>query len=432
MTRSHKPARIAGLTVAAVAVAALALPSCGAQPPAPTVHESPAAAAATTTTLRPVADAYVFEAEPTANFGAETRLRADGDAGRRLTSLLRFDVSGVAGTVEDARLRLYVVDDGTVSGPSVGAVGQGWEESSVTWESRPRTAAAVAEMGPAPVGSWVELEVTALARRGDTVDLALEPRGTDGAHFYAREGSRPPELVVTSRHFPQGTMADAGGDMAAVASLGFDFATLSAYRGYLDEAWAHGVQVLVWLGGYDYNTCSWNWGDGKVRERIAEIRGHPAIFAYFVDDEPHAFCPGVVQALRDRNALVKSLDPGALTFIAENRVEAFDDLANVVDVLGVVAYPCSHKYGCVYSKITDKVTAVEQAGWTHYWGMVQTAGDEYYRSPSPTELQAILDTWHATRQEGEVNFAWDCCGRLETLKDHPDLWDVWRRENALW
>ena len=432
MTRSHRPARIAGRTVAAVALAALALPSCGAPPPASTVHESPSAATATTTTLRPVADAYVFEAEPTANFGAETRLRADGDAGRRLTSLLRFDVSGVAGIVEDARLRLYVVDDGTVSGPSVGAVDQGWEESSVTWESRPRTAAAVAEMGSAPAGSWVELEVTALARRGDTVDLALEPRGTDKTHFFAREGSRPPELVVTSRHFPQGTMADAGGDMAAVASLGFDFATSTPTA---DTSTRRGPAVCRSWSGWGATTTTPAAGTGATARcasaspRSAGTRRSSRTSS---TTSRTRFCPGVVQALRDRNALVKSLDPGAFTFIAENRVEAFDDLANVVDVLGVVAYPCSHKYGCVYSNITDKVTAVEQAGWTHYWGMVQTAGDEYYRSPSPTELQAILDTWHATRQEGEVNFAWDCCGRPETLKDHPDLWDVWRRENALW
>jgi len=187
----------------------------------------------------------------------------------------------------------------------------------------------------------------------------------------------------------------------------------------------------VWLGGFDYTSCTWSWDMAKLRDRLEDIKGHPAIYGYFVDDEPHAFCPTIVRDLRDRNALIKSIDPGALTFIAENRVEALAPLANVVDVLRVVAYPCSHQHGCVYSKITDKVAAAENAGWRHYYGMVQAAGDDYYRSPTPSELRRILDTWHATREEGEVNFAWDCCGRPETLADHPELWDTWRAENAL-
>jgi hypothetical protein len=227
-------------------------------------------------------------------------------------------------------------------------------------------------------------------------------------------------------------MANSSVDMPALKSVGFDFMVTSAYQMNLDKAWANGLSVLVWLNGFDYTTCTWNWTEEKLRQQLKEIQGHPAIFGYFIDDEPHNLCPDMRGKLSRRVEIVHEYDPGALTFIAENRPEAFAPLANVVDVLGIVAYPCSHANGCVYSKITDKVALAEAAGWHHYWGMVQTAGDEYYRVPTPAELRSILDTWHSTRQEGELNFAWDCCGRTETLANHPELWDVWRAENAGW
>lgn len=254
-----------------------------------------------------------------------------------------------------------------------------------------------------------------------------------GLLLYALAQPRTPHAPAATFRTttPHGTLANAHSNMRAVVSLGFDFVTVSAWREELDRAQAAGLKVLVWLGGFDYTTCRWNWSMAKLRDRLQDIKGHPAIFGYFVDDEPHAFCPTIVKDLRKRNALIKSIDPGALTFIAENRVEALAPLANVVDVLGVVAYPCSHQHGCVYSKISDKVAAVERAGWRHYYAMVQTAGDDYYRSPTPSELQRILQTWHATRAEGEVNFAWACCGRPETLADHPDLWTTWRQENGV-
>src|SRR3954452_24173291 len=57
---------------------------------------------------------------------------------------------------------------------------------------------------------------------------------------------------------PHGTLANAHSNMRAVASLGFDFVTVSAWPEELDRAQAAGLKVLVWLGGFDYTKCRWN------------------------------------------------------------------------------------------------------------------------------------------------------------------------------
>jgi acid phosphatase type 7 len=147
-----------------------------------------------------VADARVEEAVPGANFGTSRRMGVDGDPGLRIESLLRFDLAGLTGQVQAATLRLYVVSDGTGDGPEVYPAGGDWGESGVTWQTRPEPAgAAVADVGEAAAGDWVELDVTPLVTANGTVSLLLGQSGTDGAVFYAREGAQPPELVVVSR-----------------------------------------------------------------------------------------------------------------------------------------------------------------------------------------------------------------------------------------
>src|SRR5512143_3764421 len=61
--------------------------------------------AATTTTLKPVADAHANANYPTTNFGTGTAIKAD--ASPVIVSYLRFNVSGLSG-ITSAKLRIYV------------------------------------------------------------------------------------------------------------------------------------------------------------------------------------------------------------------------------------------------------------------------------------------------------------------------------------
>jgi len=73
------------------------------------------AAAVTEVTVAPTADARVLAAYPTTNFGSLSRLDVDNPGEQ---SFLRFDLTGVSGTVQRATLRLFV-RNGSANGPSI-------------------------------------------------------------------------------------------------------------------------------------------------------------------------------------------------------------------------------------------------------------------------------------------------------------------------
>ena len=240
-------------------------------------------------------------------------------------------------------------------------------------------------------------------------------------------------LALAVPAYGNGIYSSTEADPAAIHALGFEFAVASGYSENLDRFYAGGLKTLVWLGGYSQSSCSWSWSDDKIRERIADIKGHPGIYAYFLDDEPHAGpeCPNTPAQVRARNALVKSLDPGTTTVITENRTEAFGPLANTTDVMGLVMYPCNYAHGCDWDKIPARVAMAESAGVARYWGVPQAFGDEYYRRPTADEMQRIIDQWNATRAELDLAYAWDCCSDpMFGLNDAPELWELWRSENA--
>ena len=88
-------------------------------------------------TLRfaPIADSYVDSANTAKNNGTATKLRTDGSP--QVESLLRFNVTGIAGTVQSAKLRLSALADGTADGPALHTAASGWTETGVKWSNRP-------------------------------------------------------------------------------------------------------------------------------------------------------------------------------------------------------------------------------------------------------------------------------------------------------
>ena len=231
--------------------------------------------------------------------------------------------------------------------------------------------------------------------------------------------------------FGSGIYTTTGADYARIADLGFRTVIVSPSKPALDEIRAYGLTGMLYLGGYDSGTCTFSWSDATVTSRVTAIRDNPASVMYYVADEPHtASCPNAVQQIRARGRLVKSIDPTALTAIAEDRQADVTAFANSTDVMILSTYPCSHVNGCVLSKIDAALSTARSAGVKHPWGAPQSFGDDYYRVPSPGELQTIVDRWKAGGAQGFFTYTWNCCGDPETLANHPELWDTWRRENT--
>ena len=92
-----------------------------------------------TVTVSPVADTWVYQAEPSAGHAGDVKLPVVGSPSVK-QAFLRFVVSGlpVGGVVESAKLRLTVVNDSTSGGIFSGVSSTSWPASGCIGESQSR------------------------------------------------------------------------------------------------------------------------------------------------------------------------------------------------------------------------------------------------------------------------------------------------------
>jgi hypothetical protein len=232
--------------LASLAIATIGLAGSGSHASA----EISATAASTQTivsTFAAEADTRVHEAMPTTNFGTRAVLRVDGASSPDIESYLRFTVTGVAGSVQRATLRVHALTD-TVDGPAVVGTSNGWGETTVTWNDRPTpTTAAVDDEGAIATGGWAELDVTPLVSTNGTVSFALIATHQDSVDFDSREStstSLRPELVVEAltSHAPVNTSPP------TITGVPQDGQTLTVVPG----AWSGSPPISF---GYQWRRC---------------------------------------------------------------------------------------------------------------------------------------------------------------------------------
>jgi ketosteroid isomerase-like protein len=149
-------------------------------------------------TFRAEADARVQEANRNTNYGTSTYLQVNGVNNPDIESYIRFTVSGVTGSIQSVKLRVFCTTNATTNGPAVYRANNTWTETSITWNNRPaRTTSALDNKGSISTNTWVEYNVSASITGNGTYTLMLAADSSDGVTFSSREGSRPPELVVT-------------------------------------------------------------------------------------------------------------------------------------------------------------------------------------------------------------------------------------------
>jgi glucose/arabinose dehydrogenase/chitodextrinase len=152
----------------------------------------------TTLTFSPVADARVDSSTSSTNYGTSTKLQVSS-GGR--ASYLRFQLAGITGPVESARLRLTSTTDGTSNGPALYATGGSWTESGITWSNRPATTGAAADdKGAIAKGTVADYNAKPLVSGNGTLNLALTSASGDNVDFASREfatAASRPALVVT-------------------------------------------------------------------------------------------------------------------------------------------------------------------------------------------------------------------------------------------
>lgn len=149
-------------------------------------------------TFNVVADARVESGAPTSNRGASPYLRAEttGTTGE-VQSYIKFDVSGLSGTVQSARLRVYV-SDGTDNGPKVyKATSNTWDEATITWNNKPGIGTLAGDdLLKVPSGGYVEWDVTSLVSGNGLVTFVFVADSADRMNGRSKEDPSPPQLVI--------------------------------------------------------------------------------------------------------------------------------------------------------------------------------------------------------------------------------------------
>ncbi len=139
-----------------------------------------------TVTFGAAADAQVVQASPTTNYGSAAAMAIDSSPASE--AYLRFTVSGLSGSVSNARLRLYAFG-GTTNGPRLFSTANGWNESTITWNLRPAAGTLIGNAAAISANSWVEFDVTATVSANGDYSFYLPPDSSDGVDFRSREAA---------------------------------------------------------------------------------------------------------------------------------------------------------------------------------------------------------------------------------------------------
>jgi hypothetical protein len=158
-----------------------------------------------TLSLAPSDDAMVTSKRPTDNYGAETSLEIRSQNQETIRSYLKFNVTGVSGTIISARIRVYAdkaSDDGgaiyLVSNDYQTPATGPWAEEGLTWENAPGLdGAALSTVGAVSSGTWVEFDVTAAILGDGVYSFGLGTDSSNRAAYQSKEAAEfQPVLII--------------------------------------------------------------------------------------------------------------------------------------------------------------------------------------------------------------------------------------------
>jgi hypothetical protein len=179
-----------------------------------------------------------------------------------------------------------------------------------------------------------------------------------------------------------------------------------------------GMKAVLWLWDYNNNTCTFRRTNDFVRYHVTRLANNPAIAAYHIADEPNANrCPTAPAQLKARTELIRSIDPDTPTMIAltiggNAEWYPYQRYVDSADILGLVVYPCTWKHGCRFGLIATAIREAKADGVERFWAIMQDFGKptNWYRQPSPLELQQQFDTWATSGMEGYMLYHWSYGG----------------------
>jgi len=268
------------------------------------------------------------------------------------------------------------------------------------------------------------------------------------------------------------------GDVAELIKLGFNLIDVTGNKtdpastlAFID-ALPEGTQVLVWLGNMGNAPKGQNcpppgFNDAEFKAQVDILANDPKVFGYNLADEPHpSVCPDAANAIKDRSDYIHTHAPGQKTYITildgSNmcpdgegcEYSALRPEMTHVDLFGLDPYPCHFdSFGqpvtCDISKISQRVQFATTNGIPisaivpvfHAFGQEGRLDGKtiYYRTPTTTEFQDMLNLWDSLVPNPVFDFAYtwgiqcttSTCPASQSLKNHPELQLLIKQHNFL-
>lgn len=170
-------------------------------------------------TLTPVADSYVRSNATGTNFGNDTTIQSQNTGGKNAVvyqPFWRYSVGALPATPTSAKIRLFVTDASATSGQLFRTSSAAWSETGITWNNKPTTTgSSLGASRNAPLGQWVEFDVTSTVTAAGEYSFTLTNPSNDLVAFSSRQGANAPQLVLSFS-----TAATNGGGLASPTTPG--------------------------------------------------------------------------------------------------------------------------------------------------------------------------------------------------------------------
>jgi hypothetical protein len=187
-----------------------------------------AASGPTTVTITPVADGYVQSDLPSTNFGTSAVLKNNTTPDTR--AYLKFDLSGISGTVTNATFRAFA-QTSSGSGYELHQVSDNsWVEPGLTYSNRPAVGTLVGSAVNFTANTWTSVNASSVVKSPGTYSFEMNGTSANLKQYSSKEGANPPQLVVSyTPTVTPSALAVAGGD-GQTATVGTAFATRLAAK----------------------------------------------------------------------------------------------------------------------------------------------------------------------------------------------------------
>jgi hypothetical protein len=146
-----------------------------------------------------LADAFVRQDSPNANYGTSTLLRVRAtNSGYGISSYLKFNVTGITRSIKTATLKIRNTSRYIPSSRIYWIQDTSWTEYGITWNNAPLAFYSQFAIGSVPAGQWKEIDVKSFVYRNRMYTFGLTAADVAGLAYYSRESADKPTLTITT------------------------------------------------------------------------------------------------------------------------------------------------------------------------------------------------------------------------------------------